>query len=166
MAKSNDYPPPVVLDTTVLSCFASTDDLDLLTDLSIRFVTVEAVIDELQTGVEHGHDFLAPAVEAIDVISVDGTPGPPLDGLDYGEAHALYAAGQRDGTIVTDDALARDRATELDVPVTGSIGLLIRLVRQDKLAVTEADAIHRQWVTDEGFHSPVRSISDALDHLD
>lgn len=49
---SEDYPPPVVLDTTVLSCFASSEDLHLLDTLSIRFVTVEAVIEELRTGVE------------------------------------------------------------------------------------------------------------------
>lgn len=166
MTRTEDYPPPVVLDTTVLSCFASSDDLHLLDEVAIRFVTVEAVVDELHTGVDHGHTFLAPAVEAVDVLTVDGAPGSTLDGLDIGEAHALHAALEHDGTIVTDDGPARDRAAELGVPVTGSIGLLIRLVRLDRLPVEEADAIHHQWVTDEGFHSPVSSVSDALDRLE
>lgn len=163
---SEHYPPPIVLDTTVLSYFAFTDDLDLLDAMDVRFVTVEAVVEELQTGVDHGHDFLAPAVTAVDVITVEGTPGAVLDDLDRGEAHALHAARECDGTIVTDDGPARDRADALDVPLTGSIGLLLRLVRQSKLDIDDADAIHRQWVDDGGFRSPVDSISEALDRLD
>ncbi len=89
-----------------------------------------------------------------------------LEGLDHGEIHALYVAFQREGTIVTDDGPARDRADDLGVPVTGSIGLLIRLVREEHITVDEADAIHHHWVTEEGFRLPVSSIADALDRLD
>lgn len=163
MVRSDDYPPPVVLDTTVLSCFASTDDIHRLTDLPIRFVTVEAVSDQLHAGVERGHDFLASAVEAVDMISVEGTPGPTLDDLDHGEAHALYAAWERNRTIVTDDGPARDRATELGVPVTGSIGLLLRLVRQETLTADEADAILHRWMSAFQYRSPVETIHDILD---
>lgn len=166
MTRSEDYPPPIVLDTTVLSCFASSEDLYLLDALAIRFVTVEAVVEELRTGVDRGHVVLAPAIEAVDVLTVDGAPGSMLEGLDHGEAHALYAAFQREGTIATDDGPARDRVAALDVPVTGSIGLLLRGVRQERISVGEADALHHHWVTEEDFHSPVSSIADALDRLD
>ncbi|PSP74802.1 hypothetical protein BRC86_04765 [Halobacteriales archaeon QS_3_64_16] len=57
MARS-EQPSPVVLDASVLSNFALTDDLDLLEEIPARFATVEAVNDELRTGVEQGHEFL------------------------------------------------------------------------------------------------------------
>lgn len=58
------------------------------------------------------------------------------------------------------------RADDLGIPVTVSIGLLLRLVRQEHITIDEADTIHHHWVTEEGFHSPVSSIFDVLDRLD
>jgi predicted nucleic acid-binding protein len=51
---ANELRSPVVLDATVLSNLAVTDDLELLCALPTCFVTVEAVTDELRAGVEAG----------------------------------------------------------------------------------------------------------------
>lgn len=165
MARS-EQPSPVVLDTSVLSNFARTDDLDLLDEIPARFVTVEAVIGELQRGVEtHGYEFLQRALGAIDVINVETDPGEELAGLDQGEIGAIHAARKRDGTVVLDDGLARDRARELGVPLTGSVGLVIRLVRQGTISEDEANTIHEQWVSEGRFRSHVESITEALERV-
>ena len=49
---------PVVLDATVLSNFAYTDDLSLFEVLPAQFVSVSTVIDELNAGIEDGYEFL------------------------------------------------------------------------------------------------------------
>ena len=83
---------PVVLDTTVVSNFASTDDLDLIVGgSSTRVVTVPAVTNEVRAGNEDP-DFLANIEEELDVIEVDSDPDDEtFDSIDYGEAHALHA---------------------------------------------------------------------------
>lgn len=84
---------PVVLDVTVLSNLAVTDDLERLDALPARFVTVEAVTDELRAGFEAGYDRLGRAIDATDVVAVDSEPGNDvLDHLDRGESYALVAA--------------------------------------------------------------------------
>lgn len=154
---------PVVLDTTVVSNFAFTDDLDLLlNDPDVRVVTVPAVIDEVRAGDEDSN-FLAEIEKQLDAIEVDGDPGDEiLDSVDYGEAYALHAALAEDGTLATDDLAARGLADEQGVAVTGSIGLLVRLVRQDAFTVDEADAVLERWIEGSGYFSPVESVRELL----
>jgi predicted nucleic acid-binding protein len=160
---TSEHPSPVVLDTSVLSNFARTDDLDLLGEISARFVTVEAVIGELQRGVEtHGYEFLRRAIAPIDV---ETEPGDDLAGLDQGETFAIHAAREHSGTVVLDDGLARDRARELGVALTGSVGLVIRLVRQGTISEDEANAMHERWVKEGQFRSHVESITEALERV-
>ena len=59
---------PVVLDATVLSNLAYTDDLSLLDALPAQAGTVSTVLDKLRAGIEDGCEFLERAVSAIDVI--------------------------------------------------------------------------------------------------
>lgn len=154
---------PIVLDTTVVSNFAFTGDLDLvLNDPNTEVVTVPAVIDEIRTGDEDS-DFLAEAREGLSVIEVESGPESGiLDRLDYGEAHALHAAIVEEGTLATDDLPARELADQRGVPVTGSIGLLVRLVRYEKFTVNEADAVLRRWIEGGGYFSPVESVREVL----
>jgi len=154
---------PVVLDTTVVSNFAFTDDLDLVCDdPDARVVTVPAVIDEIRAGNED-LDFLAGIEEDLDVHEGESDPDAELtDSLDYGEAHALNAALVENGTLATDDLAARELADDRGVPVTGSIGLLARLVRREVLTVAEADDVLRRWIEGSDYFSPVESVRDVL----
>lgn len=56
---------PVVLDTTVLSNFASTESIDWIVELVERPIVVAAVRDELERGMEAGHRYLEAATRAI-----------------------------------------------------------------------------------------------------
>jgi predicted nucleic acid-binding protein len=161
---ANELRSPVVLDATVLSNLAVTDDLGLLCALPARFVTVEAVTDELRAGIDAGYDHLNRAIDATDVVAVEGTPGSDvLNELDSGESYALCAAQERAGTLATDDLPARELAADRGIELTGSVGILVRLVRRDELSAGEADAILERWIADARYRSPVESVSEILE---
>jgi predicted nucleic acid-binding protein len=59
------YPQPIVVDTTVLSNFASTDSISFLIAVLESPMVVPAVRDELKRGLDTGHDYLDTAVDAL-----------------------------------------------------------------------------------------------------
>jgi len=139
------YPQPVFLDATVISNFASTNSVEFLGYVLESPIVVPAVRDEIEQGVKHGHEYLANAVEAFDSgLAVSDVPPEigrvsPHKRLDSGEGEAVRGAVERDGTIATDDLAARRLATELDVPVTGSIGLLVLGIKREHIDSETAD---------------------------
>jgi len=162
----------VVLDATVLSNFASTDAVDWLLDLLDEPVVVPAVRSELERGRDYGHGFLDAAIESIgaDLTLLDPVAGdtgsainPPLrDQLDAGEAESLLAAIAREGTLATDDLAARRLAAEHEVPVTGSVGLLVAGIRHGTLDEATADRWLERWQARRGYYAPVDRIEEAL----
>lgn len=156
------FQSPVVLDATVLSNLAYTDDLALLDTLTARCVTVNAVNEELRAGTS-SYDELARAVNAVELTTCHEPPDTSRTALDRGEAYALQAAIDHDGTLATDDLPAREHATDRNVPLTGSVRLLVRLVTQHDLTADDADAILHQWSSEDRYRSPVESVHDVLD---
>lgn len=59
------YPTPVFLDATVLSNFASAGGTSLLTTVLEAPVVVPAVRDEVERGLDAGHEYLDAAVRSI-----------------------------------------------------------------------------------------------------
>lgn len=163
------YPQPVFLDATVISNYASTNSVEFLVHVLGAPVVVPAVRDEIEQGVKHGHEYLTRAVEAFD----NGLPVsdvPPEMGrvnlrkrLDPGEAEALRGAIERDGTIATDDLAARRLASELGVPVTGSIGLLVLGIKRERVDNETADEWIETWRDERGYYAPVESVTNLLD---
>ncbi|WP_049901268.1 hypothetical protein [Halococcus agarilyticus] len=98
------------------------------------------------------------------MIAVESEPGNDvLDHLDRGESYALAATRERSGTLATDDRPARELAAERDVELTGSVGILVRLVLRDELSVREADGILERWVEAGRYRSPVESVREVLE---
>lgn len=167
---STELPPPVVLDTTVVSNFAASDSLGSLLRAANRPIVVPSVQLELEDGLEHGHEFLEPAVDVLrsqdEVIVVDPDDVPVHDELmrrvDPGEAASLAVARDRDGTLATDDAAARQLAKEQDVAVTGSIGLLLRCITTGELDVEVADRCLDVWVDRRNYYSPIDTVRELL----
>jgi len=163
---------PVVLDATVLSNFASSAALSWLVELLDRPVAVDAVRDELERGRDLGYGFLVDALDAlgtaIPVVPAGDLPNATdahriRERLDAGEAASLLVAAERGGCLATDDLAARRVANAHDVPVTGSIGLLVVGVERDTLAASTADEWLTTWRAERGYHAPVDSISDVLE---
>ena len=159
-----------VLNTTVLSNFAHIDNVDLLLDLP-RLVTVDAVQDELEAGVET-HTYIENALtvlgEEIPVItpstSAEKVERKLLELLDPGEAQALAVAEVSDGMVITDDGDARTTAEQRGVNLTGSIGLLVRFVEDGNIPVETADEYLKRWIDEAGFRSPARDFDVFLEN--
>lgn len=139
---SESFSSPVVLDATVLSNFASTASVTWLTSVLGNPMTVPAVERELRRGTENGYAYLDTALEAIETGHIPLEESAPeqleqtyptiRDQLDLGEAEALVVADQTSGTLVTNDGAARHLASTYEIELTGSIGLLVRGVVQER----------------------------------
>lgn len=81
-----------------------------------------------------------------------------LRNLGSGEASCIACAIHRGGVVVTDDRAARAACKDFDIPVTGTIGIMLALVRAEKLSVNDADTVLLEMIR-QGFYSPVNSIS-------
>lgn len=169
---SEEFAQPVFLDTTVISNFASTNAIDFLIHVLDAPIVVPAVQDEIEQGVDDGHEYLTAAVVAFgDGLVISDAP-PEIEGetlrdqLDRGETAALRGAVEYDGTIATDDLAARRLAEELGVPVTGSVGLLFIGVKHELIDVEIADEWLKTWREERGFFAPVESVTELLDVRD
>ena len=167
--------PDYIFDTTVLSNLTVVGRLDLLEKRyrKMAHTTVE-VSDELRRGLQAGYGYLENALRQIQSISPDGwlhIVAPESEAeyqlrgefdllLDPGEASCLALAISRGLILVTDDLAARQLAQERDVPLTGTVGILLALVRDDSLSLTEANAILAEMIG-RRYRSPV----DRLDEL-
>lgn len=166
---SAGYPKPVVLDTTVVSNFASTDSVSVLAEVLASPVVVPTVRDELERGLDEGHEYLETAVDALGTeLSVRSPPSDTdtaeiRDRLDPGEAESLLAALGSGGTLATDDLAAREIAQQRTVPVTGSIGLLVLCVESEQIDRVTADEWLDTWRTQRGYYAPIERIGEVID---
>jgi predicted nucleic acid-binding protein len=159
---------PTVLNTTAPSNFAYVNRMDLLEVLP-RVCTVPAVRSELRAGVG-SYPYLQRALDAVGepvpVVELDGSveerASELANRLDPGEAQAFAVADVYDGTLVTDDGPARTLARNEAVPVTGSIGVLVRAVEYERISVSDADSWLKQWVDETDYRAPSRDFSDYL----
>lgn len=159
----------VVLDTTVLSNFASSCSVGKLNRIIYAPLTTAAVRSELQSGVDHGHEYLQHALDElgskIRVVSIDGdVPDKQFERqLDRGERHSLAVALERDAVLATDDLAGRESASAASVPVTGSVGLLVLGVEREVISREEASAWLERWEAERGYYAPVASLAELLD---
>lgn len=161
---------PVFLDTTVVSNFASSQSVDTLDNILDSVAIVPAVRDELERGVDHGHEYLERAVTTIKtewdlVDSSTNVAGYSNvhDRLDRGEAQALLGAISSDGTLATDDLAARRLAADEQIDVTGSVGVLAVGISRGSVTVETADEWLDTWRKKRGYYAPVESVLDVLE---
>jgi predicted nucleic acid-binding protein len=165
--------PDYIFDATVLSNFASCIELLETRYRGRSYITVE-IGDELRRGVKAGYAYLEPVLRGIESVNPDGwlrvlVPTSAAEQrlrsefdylLDPGEASCLALAISRGLTFATDDLAARKLAVERDVPLTGTLGILIALVRDDALSLADANAMLAAMIQ-RRYRSPV----DRLDEL-
>lgn len=171
---SQELPQPIVLDSTVLSNFASVDAIDWLIETFERPIVVPAVQDELERGQDHGHLFLAAAIDPLgdELPLVEITEEQPPEQPDYvapldpGETESLLAAEEHDGTLASDDHKAREIAESRGIAVTGSVGMLGRGVKLDELDIETADEWLDTWINEFGYRSPVEHVRELLKEND
>lgn len=153
----------LLLDNTVLSNFALVGRTDLLPiALFVNISTTPQVMDEFRAGVERGK--LPPTnLDWIKTVRLSGREQvlfeQHLIRVNSGEAACLAVAECRNGRILTDDRDARKLAAQLKIPVSGTLGILLRLVQTQAVSLDEANACLHQMI-DKGYRSPVGRLDE------
>lgn len=139
--------PEVVCDTSPIQYLYQLELLDLLPGLAARVLVPLAVQEELSVGRSLGVNL--PAVEDLSWVSIRQPVSrqaiPLIHDLGPGETEVLLLALESPGTIaVLDDALARRVATVLEIPFTGTLGLLVDAKKAGLIPVVRPllDALH------------------------
>ena len=74
-----------------------------------------------------------------------------------GESACIAAAEARNGFVLTDDLGARRLAIASGLTVTGTLGVLDRLIRNGALYLDEADSLLAEMIR-RGYRSPIPSL--------
>jgi predicted nucleic acid-binding protein len=81
--------------------------------------------------------------------------------LGKGEASCIACAKDRNAVVVTDDRTARKQCSQMNVPLTGTIGILKASVLDGHLTLDQADKVLSKMI-EAGFYSPIRSMADII----
>lgn len=153
---------PALADTTVLNNFAQARRTDLLRSAYPDLAAPVSVWSELDLGVRRG---LVPVCDWAWLTILDLTEreqaqaGEIGQDLGAGEAACIAAAVSRGLLMLSDDWEARELGRSLGLDVSGSLGVLDRLVSEQILGLEEADALLAEMVR-RGFRSPYRSLRE------
>ena len=158
-------------DSVVVSNFALSKSLFLLIEKygNHAFLTSQ-VLDELANGIASGYESLRVVLQAVeeDQFSTAQIQKEEINlytsllrTLGSGEASIIAIAKSRGGLVVTDDRSARRASEDLGLSFTGTIGILLRLCKENILTPEKADAI-LEIMIEKGFYSPVTQISALL----
>ncbi len=160
-----------LFDTVALSNFALAGRLDLLLSrYGKRAVITPEVLNEITDGVVAGYFALKAVEDAVNEglftrgalltsASERQTYRELLHMFGPGEASCIACAAARGGTVVTDDRVARQACDEYNVPVTGTIGILLACRADGVISTEEADGVLSAMI-DAGYYSPIQRISD------
>jgi predicted nucleic acid-binding protein len=154
----------ILADTTVLNNFAQVGQPDLLRKIFTDLSAPTEVREELAEGERRG---LVPIYDWSWLAAIEPTAAEQLHvselkhSVGAGEAACIAILVARGGLLLTDDGPARHLATALGIEVSGTIGVLGKLVRREILSLKEGDAF-LQGMRARGYWSPVRSLSEII----
>lgn len=149
-------------DTTVLNNFAQIGRPELSRSAFPDLAAPRSVWNELQLGVLRGR---VPACDwswltILDLTEQEQTQADEIGRtLGSGEAACIAAAASRGLLMLSDDRDARELGRSLGLGISGSLGVLDRIVSNDTLSLEEADALLSDMVR-RGFRSPFRSLRE------
>lgn len=155
----------ILLDNTVLSNFAVVRRSELL---RVAFgdlpATSQEVLEELNVGISRGK---LPDLDWswLPAWTLDETEKAHyehfLHTLNAGEASCLAMALVRGCRFLTDDRDARELAGLLQVPISGTLGVLARLIDIGAVELDEAESLLREMIA-AGYRSPITSLVEIL----
>lgn len=164
--------PEIIFDNCVLANFALSDSLHIIEMVygNTAYVTDFVVAENLK-GIMKGHGGLIKIREAVrdgwlKETTLKSTEEKALFeslavSLGLGEASSIAIAKTRGFVFACDDRAARREANFLGVKLTGTIGILIKAVRNSIINADGANKILKSMVA-HGFYSPVTKITERL----
>lgn len=156
----------LVLDTSPLVFLAKIAALPILPDLAAELIAPAAVVEEIRAGRGRGPDLDLPEAAPWLRVEPDLPLVPEIAGWDLGagESQVLAQALTRPGwEAVLDDAEARRCARSLVLPVTGTLGILLRAKKSGVIPVARPLV---EKLVEVGAYLPARLIEDALRQID
>lgn len=155
----------VLIDNTVLSNFAL-----IRHPRAIQYAfrepicTTEHVFEELNQGMrlQRLPKFSWKWLEVIGMTEAEAFQFTQLQRqLDKGEASCLAVASQRQWKLATDDKDARKWAIRLQIPHTGTVGILGMLVVQNHIELDEGNAWLKGMI-EAGYRSPISTLDELI----
>jgi predicted nucleic acid-binding protein len=154
----------LIADTTVISNFFLIGRLDLLEGIKDLCATKE-VWDELEVANKRGILEISQTDLKAEILRMNEDETESFLRLcsrfGRGEASCLAIALHRDAGILTDDLDARRFAQRGNIPVSGSIGILVKCVTNGHLSLEQGNELLSQMIQ-KGFFSPVESLDRFL----
>ncbi len=156
----------IVIDNTVLSNFARTNQFQLL-ELFCRSrgLVVQAVREEFQQGISRG---LFPETDLSWMNQIDITDPKEIYlsqryrlELGNGESDCLAIAVCRNHELLTDDRRARQIGFREQIRVSGSVGVLGSLIRRSTISLLEGNQVLKEFIK-AGYFSPVEELDDLI----
>lgn len=128
--------PEVIVNTSPLQYLFQLGLLDLLPELYGKVSIPQGVVQELSSGVDRG--VLLPDLGSLSWLEIHKTQSAPVlalaAGLGAGEREVLALALEVENPLVVlDDALARRFARRLNLPLTGTLGLLLKAKQRRRI---------------------------------
>lgn len=164
-----------VVNTTVLSNFASTERLDLLRQTTGPLCLPVQVYDEIVAGQLAGYAFYDGIEQHIAPFVADGWlylvtmtddelrlfASLPLH-LHPAERACLSIVRQRGWGFLSDDRAARRQAIAWNIPLSGTIGVLLLAIRDGCLALAHGNTLLREMVARANYRTPTMDLGDLL----
>jgi hypothetical protein len=162
--------PEIVFDTCAISNFALAGALGIMESLYRNKAHItEFVSVEILRGIQSGHARLESIPKAVQAGWLKETglrSGKEKElfetlsvSLGLGEASSIAVAKRRGFRFASDDRVARTEAARLGVPLTGTLGVLVKAVRGGICDLRAADAYLGRMI-EAGFFSPVNSVRE------
>ncbi|MEA2055067.1 MAG: DUF3368 domain-containing protein [Candidatus Thermoplasmatota archaeon] len=144
----------IITDATVLSNFALVDKLDVLVN-TVHVCTTEEVIEELKVCTKKGIFKFDVGIEVVDMSAEERLTFSRLRGkFGNGEASCLAVGMHKKLKILTDDFDARKFAQRIAIPVSGTIGVLVKAVEKGIISAREGQKILHKMIG-RGFYSSI-----------
>ena len=163
----------IAADTSVLINFLRVDRMDLIARHSHQFVVTDHVAAEVTDFYPDQRTRLDIALQSgvLQQVSIDDQREVTLFGsliasqrLGSGECSAIALAVCREYTLAIDDRRAANQARGVrhDLRILTTRDLVIAMIRENLLSVTEADEIKEMWASLHRFRLPIESFSDVI----
>jgi len=154
-----------LLDNSVLSNFSLAGKIELLKEkLQEKLAIPEEVKKEFLLGIENG---IVPKTDInwLRILKRKDDEERLFESfcsrLGKGESACLAIAINRKYKLFTDDIDARNTAQRFEIPVSGTIGMLIYLVYKGYISLEEGNKILSEMIS-KGYYSPIEILDDLI----
>jgi predicted nucleic acid-binding protein len=164
-----------VVNTTVISNFAAVGGLDLLHGTAGPLCLPVQVYDEIVAGQMAGYAYYDGIEQHVAPFVADGwlhlvtltddelslfASLPPH--LHPAERTCLSIARQRGWGVLSDDRAARRQAFAWNIPLSGTIGVLLLAIRDGRITVAHGNALLREMVGRASYRTPTMDLGELL----